>query len=399
MQTINAESAGTRRLFSLSMAALAWAAAAALMTVSFATNLERACTLRDTPYLPLCPEQEKDAEQLRSQLSERIQANPGDALAWSRLLVNTRDAQGAGVLKAAAQLAPNHPNVLRRRAAAALQENRMPEAVALLVQMLRSRGTAHAGQALAQIVGAGQGSLLKPHLDAAEHWLPGVLAHMQQLKIPPGAALALVAEALERDTLPDRWVRDYLESLKAAGQWHDAYGLWVVRNKGTAPLLYNSAFDQPLQAGGFDWESHQGNRARAGASVEQNRLAKRGQVLAIEFTGRSFVVPIVRQYIFAAADHYILTGEYMASKVRSEAGLVWKVACPTRRGNAAAQSMPLQDTGGRWRAFEFRFSVPTDCGPVASLQLEPAAAYEGAVGIRGNFVFDAFSLAAGAGKP
>lgn len=380
--------------------AAAAAAVAVFAAVALPAHLERACTLGDTPYLPICPDPAPVGSELQSQLKDRIRRNPGDAAAWTRLLAATPTQDAGGVLEAAAKLAPNHPNVLRRRAAAALSQDRLQEGVDLLVQMLRMRGTPQAGQVLAQLVGSGHGAaLLRPHLATAERWLPQLLHYMAQQKVPPAAVLSLVAEGVQQQVLDDTWVRGYMQALVRSGQWHDAYGLWLLMHKGSLPLLYNPSFDEPVRAGSFDWEFQHPVRGRTGALVEQRRQARRGQVLDVEFTGRSFPLSIVRQVLAAAPESYVLRGEYMASRLRSERGLVWKVVCLQKGGAVVAESEPLQESGGLWRTFELAFTIPPDCGPVASLQLEPAAAFEAKAGLRGRFAVDRLSLILAAEKP
>jgi hypothetical protein len=90
-----------------------------------------------------------------------------------------------------------------------------------------------------------------------------------------------------------------------------------------------------------------------------------------------------------------MRGEYMASKLRSEGGLAWSVVCTSGRKPLAGRSPALQDTGGLWKPFELAFTIPPDCGAVASMQLEPAAQYESTTGMKGRISFDAFSLSPG----
>ena len=112
---------------------------------------------------------------------------------------------------------------------------------------------------------------------------------------------------------------------------------------------------------GFDWEFASVPRSRAGAIVQQSALARRGLVLDIDFTGRSFPATLVQQYILATPGTYRMRGEYMASKLR-------------------------------WKPFELAFTIPPDCGAMASMQLQPAAQYEASTGMKGRISFDAFSL-------
>jgi hypothetical protein len=189
-----------------------------------------------------------------------------------------------------------------------------------------------------------------------------------------------------------------MRSLKASGQWLDAYGLWIAHHKGEAvPLLYNGGFDQPIESDGFDWEFTNAPRSRAGVLIEQEAVARRGLVLDLDFTGRGFASPIVRQYLFLAPGTYRMRGEYMAPKLRSEEGLAWSVQCTAGRKAVLGRSQGLRETGGVWKPFEFEFTVPPDCGAVASLQLDPAAAFEATTGLKGTVSFDAFSLARAAG--
>jgi hypothetical protein len=374
--------------------ALAGAAVAVLLVaVSLRVHLRSACIELDTPYLPLCAAPPTDPAELRTQLRQRIARNPGDATAWTRLLVAEPAEHSGGVLRGAAVVAPYNHNVARWRAAAALESGRLPEGVSLLVEILRHRSSADSAKALAQLATSSDGlQLLRPHLREAREWLPQVLAASYAMKVSPVEVLPLVAQAVEQGGLPGNVVRSYMRTLKAGGYWLDAYGLWLAQHKELVPLLYNGGFDQALEADGFDWEFAAVPRSRAGALFEQQAVARRGLVLGIEFTGRSFAAPLVRQYVFAGPGAYRLRGEYMASKLRTEEGLAWTVQCTAGRKTVAGRTQPLKDTGGVWKPLTLEFVVPPDCGVVASVQLEPAAQYEAAAGMRGHVAFDAFSL-------
>lgn len=370
-------------------------AALLLFVLALRTHLGRACVEMDTPYLPLCPPIPADRDTLRQDLRERLARNPGDSPAWVWLLVSEGLAKGDAVLPGAVLVAPNNHIVARWRAAQALREGRVEEGVALLVQILRHQDSPDSARALAQIAATPEGlALLRPHLPTASEWLPAVLLQATvPRKRPPGDMLALVAAALDQGTLSEGARQRYMRSLKEAGQWLDAYGLWVAQHKDTVPLLYNAAFDQPFEPDGFDWEFANPPRSRAGALVEQVSAARRGLVLGVEFTGRSFRPPIVRQYLFTSPGSYRLRGEFMASKLRTEEGLAWTVQCTAGAKPVVGRSPALRDSGGVWRTLEFEFAVPADCGAVTLLQLGPAATYEATAGIKGYLAFDAFSLA------
>jgi hypothetical protein len=367
-------------------------AAVAVLWAAASAHLHLACTVRDTPYLPLCDEPSTAPEEIQAQLRERIRRNPGDSWAWSRLML-AENSERPSALRGAAALAPNHVNVLRWRAADAFERERVDEGLRLLIQILQHRNSTEAALIVAQIAATPEGvELLRPHLPQARQWLPKVLATMQALKMPAGHALPLVVEALRQSALPDDARRAYMRSLKGSGQWVDAYGLWLAQHKQGVPLLYNGGFDRAFEADGFDWEFAAVPRSRAGVLIRQHALARRGYVLELEFTGRRFASPVLRQYVFAPPGSYRLRGEYMASKLRSEGGLAWSVVCPAVRKAAATRSSPLVDTGGLWKPIDVDITIPADCGPVASLQLEPAAAFEAATGIKGRVELDGFTL-------
>jgi len=375
------------RALQLVLAALAvlvfWLAASA--------HLSRTCTVMDTPYLPLCDAAPPSAAEALSEVRERIARNPGDSDAWTQLLVQQ---PGAANLAGASQLAPNNANVLRRRAADALQKGDLAGATTLLVDMLRLRNAGEASVVLAQIAARPEGlALLRPHLDTAKDWLPQTLAAMGPQKLPASLALPLVAEAVAKGNLPLEAQRAYMRSLKAGGFWLDAYGLWLAQHKQELPLLFNASFDEAFEPDGFDWEFPQVARSRAGAILDQPTVARRGRVLEVEFTGRHLARPVAWQYVFVAPGSYRFRGEYMASKLRTQEGLVWAVRCMNGRTTEIGRSQPLLDTGGVWRNFEAMFTVPAECGPVVRIQLDVAADFEAAAGVRGTVSFDNFGLA------
>lgn len=364
--------------------------AAALLVFSAAlpVHLRRACVEMDTPYLPICTPSETKAAGEPSALRERLARNPGESPAWVRLLVQERN---PSILAGAALAAPNNHNVARWRAAQLAQSGQVAEGIAVLIDLLRHRPSPDSAQAIARVAASSDAmTLLGPHLSTAHQWLPQVLHANAVLKQPATVLMPLVHGAQEQGRLPEALRQWYMQHLKAGGEWLDAYGLWLASHKDPIPLLYNPSFDSPIVRDGFDWEFTPLPRNRAGLDIEQQPFARRGYVLHVEFLGRSFTSPAARQYVFLSPGGYRVRGEYMATRLRSEQGLAWSVRC--LRGAVAGRSAPLSDTGGAWRTFDFGVAVPTDCGPVASLQLEPAADYEAAAGIKGHAYFDAFTL-------
>lgn len=368
--------------------------AGCLVWASFSFHLQRACVLNDTPYLPLCPDTTALArEDLEQALRKRISRNPGDSSAWISLAAQEFESRRRGSLGAAAALAANEPNVLQLRAAEALERNDLEPATALLVQLITRYGGAEAPKVLAQLIATGQGiALLRPHISDAKRWLPQVLWALGNLKLPAPLAMPLVAEAAAQKTLTPAAIQGYIRALKAGGYWGDAYALWISQIKERVPLVYNGSFDKLFEPDGFDWEVTPVQPSRAGALAVQRDLAKRGKVLEIEFSGRPMAVPIVRQYLFVAPGRYAVRGQYVASKLKTEQGLAWAVRCPNAARTEAGRSDALQDTSGAWKSFQFEFTLPAQCGLVASLQLEPFAPFEATAGFKGRATFDAIEV-------
>ena len=367
---------------------------AGIFSAGMTVHLRSACTDFDTPYLPLCAASLTDAVAVRDRLRARIARNPGDSLAWTRLLVAEPSGTNSHVLQGAALVAPHNQLVARWRAAQALQNGQVQEGVSILVTILKGHPSSEAARALAQIAATNDGnSYLRPHLAPNSLWLQHVLTAGYFMKLPPGNLVPLVAAAVESGALTDDAKHLFMRWLKEGGHWLDAYGFWLAQHKGAVPLLYNGSFDQAIERDAFDWEFTRAPRSRAGVMVEQEVMPRRGMVLGLDFTGRSFTSPVVRQYLFAAPGAYRLRGEIMAARLRSESGLTWSVVCTSGRKEVLVRSRPIQDTGGVWKPLEVEFTVPPDCGVVASLQLEPAAQFEAATGIKGRVAFDGFTLA------
>ncbi len=368
---------------------VALGAAAVLAWLALDLNLRRACTVNDTPYLPLCAPGAAlgDAAGLR----ERIARNPADTAAYVQLALREAPAN-ADSLAAAARLAPTHPQVLMLRAATALDRGDWTTAAGLLVALVEHHRNDNAARALAVLAGTGHGDVLLPHVAPGSRWPVSVLAQLPEAKVPFSAMLPLVAQGWRQGVLDDDAMRGYVRDLKAAGAWGDAYSLWLAMHGNAAPILFNGSFDQPLEAGGFDWEPAEQPPARAGVLFAQVGADGRGNVLELRFTGRPLPVPLLHQQLFLGEGRYRLRGQYRATQLRMEQGLAWVLQC-VAPNTPALRSAPLAGRGPQWQPFEFEFAVPRGCGAVATLRLEPAAAFEARTGARGAVAFDDLSLA------
>jgi hypothetical protein len=375
--------------------ALGASAAALLLWLSVDANIRRSCAVRDATLDAICADVPAlDSVSRLAELRHRISGNPGDSGAYAGLAHFPHEPDRPALLRAATALAPNDPNVLRARAALALEENRLADAATHLVQLTDHYHhlTQEPARTLVWMIAAGHGALLEQHLKPGSRWFPLAMATMVELKAPVAPALPLLSRAGEIGAISPERISVFIRVLKAEGSWVDAYGLWLAQHKGRVPILYNASFDQPLQADSFDWEVTPVRPGREGASVTTRSLSGRGQVVEIAYTGRSMPIPILRQYLFLAPGRYRLSGQYMTSKLRTEGGLAWSIRCVNTAQRPAGRTSALGDTRGEWLPLSFEVNLPENCGPVASLQLETFDEYESTAGIRGRALFDSFSL-------
>lgn len=354
-------------------------------------NRERACATADTPYLEICPKVAPGSAEHLSTLLSRVSANPGDAPAYVQLAFYDLSKQRESRLRAAQAVAPNELHVLQLQAASAVERQDWPKSVALLVQLVEYHNQGQAALTLARMIGAGYGPLMKPLITPGSRWFPVVLTQLAAANTPFSVALPLVSEGFAQGVVGIESMRSYIRQLKGAGAWADAFALWIALHGKPQPVLYNSSFDQPFQPDGFDWEHAAAAPSRAGAIVRRTRVAGRGSVLDIQFTGRAMTVPLIRQLLFLGEGRYAVRGEYMARQLRAEQGFVWTTRC-IEGGLQAGRSALLADTGGSWRPFAIEFRIPSGCGMVASLQLETVAPTDATLGARGSLFFDTLAL-------
>ena len=384
------------RRIALPAAALA---ALAVVGISVQVNLARLCS----PAGPAegCRVSQANRVETAEALRRHIGANPAASDAYVRLVTVLEPEVRADAIHAANRLAPQDPNLILARAQLALAQNRVPDAVRDLVQLVEQYHpqVPQAALALGRLVESGHADALRVHLRPGTQWLSLVLGKMSEARIPLASAGPLIAQATQTGALPPERLRELTRSLKEAGNWVDAYGVWAAQHGNRVPVLYNAGFEQAFVADGFDWEIEEGPPGRGGVQVSRRRFPARGPVLELQFTGRGLPQPPVRQLLFLGAGRYRLIGQYRTENLRTEQGLVWAVRCVARPADPpVGRSEALIDSQGTWGTFAFEVEIPPSCGPVASLQLETAAAFEAAAGLRGRALFDTFTLTPLAGS-
>jgi len=399
-----------QQLRTLGLAGFGVAVALWLGWSAIEANLRQACHWQEWPTLARCgdPASQSVAQQVQA-LRSQINANPGDALSYSALATFNQLPQGmAGldgqaVLAAASQLAPQNRYVLRLVANQYLGRQQWPEAVDALVRLSMQHGDGDATRALAGLVGqSGRDQVLLAalveRLGADGRWLERVLPSLPAARVPVATAMPLVQQAMALHMLTPELGMVLIRQLLAEGVWLDAHAIWLHLWNRPLGLLFNGDFEQDFVKDGFDWNITDRNAYRAGARVNLPRIGQRGRVLQVEFTGRTIAQPVLSQHVVLPPGDYRLSGEYMASNLRSNEGLAWVFSCATG-GHELGRSAALKASGGRWDTFSVALTVPADCGVAVKLSLQTFARYESVTGLRGEMRFDKLALRAVEARP
>ncbi|PKO75223.1 MAG: hypothetical protein CVU21_19355 [Betaproteobacteria bacterium HGW-Betaproteobacteria-15] len=370
-------------------------------------NITMSCWKNEWPNLPVCGEINGRTPQERvARLQERLAANPGDSQALVELTeLAHRPETAAGLdapalLAAAGQAAPQDVTVLQLQANEALRAQRWPDALDKLTRLSKHHHNADATRVLAELVAlaaqpTAQLTLQQALVDAVDAdagWLDRVLRAMPGAKLPLGSAMPLVALAAAKEPGLSAPLGLYvIRQLKTEGLWLEAHAIWLRLWKRPLGYLFNGDFEQNFVAGGFDWEVIERDPHRGGARIDLAGRRERGQVLRVAFTGRAMKTPLVRQHLLLPPGSYRFAGEFQSGDLRSERGLAWVFSCASD-GRELARTAPLMAGGRTWQPLAVSLEVPADCGLGVALALQTEAPFEAKTGLRGEVVFDRFTL-------
>ena len=367
-------------------------------------NITMSCWKDEWPHLQVCEEiLGRTPEEKVAKLQERLAQNPGDSDALVSLTIWGNQAggfpglDGPALLKAAVKAAPQNRYVLLLQAEAATKAQRWPEAIDTLTRLSQYHGELNAIQVLARLIGAsGDVPSLNDALMAAAKadgaWLNGILQAMPPAKIPMVKAVPLITQLMETKQLSPSLGLFVIGQFKNEGLWLEAHAVWRYLWGRPLDLVFNGDFEQAFVRGGFDWEVADANDHRSGARVELVGQKSRGQVLKVEFTGKTINPPILRQDLLLLPGKYTLQGSVQSSDFRSEKGLAWLVTC-AKDGRELGRTEALKPTGREWTHWAAQITMPSDCGGYgARLMLQPFAAFEAVTGLRGDVFFDAVRL-------
>ena len=367
---------------------------------AYPKQLERACWIGEWPFEERCSAFALGtaSDNPPELYSQHLQRNIGDSHAYIWLTQKLWDVdrlRAAALLPTTARLAPVDNRVLAMQAEAALQARDWPRAAQVLVQ-LAERGYGPARQPLTlMMLNPDTQDHVKAQLTAHARWLDPTLATMDA-KIPVTPLLPFVTEGLKLGVVSPATVIAMMERLKSAGNWMDAYALWVTTLGQVKAGLYNAGFDQRASQQGFDWQWARPQGAKQGMRVTQVAAApKAGSMLQVELTGRAALAqPLVRQDMVLPFDNrFRFSGRYMSDRFRTREGVVWALRC-AQGGERWAQTAALKDTQRQWTSFELDVVVPASCAGAIRLQLETTQDWEARTGLTGVLYFDDFEWAA-----
>lgn len=377
----------------------------ALARIVWTHNLERACVLEQWPVLPACVRGVADAPAHARFLREQAARNPGDSQAWIDLAALTGQSDQSpdllpasshgAVLDTATGLAEEDHRVQRLQAARAIRQEQWPQAVQWLARLVQDNSDWEATVTLAVLAAQPQAlAAMQAQLKPGDRWLGPVLQAMPQVDMPVATAMPLLTVALAQQDLPPELFNWLLRRLQAEGQWPQAHALWRYQLGQPVAPLFNGDFDQGFLDNGFDWEVTPAPPSSAGARVRQVAVDAHRGVLQVGFTGRPVAVPVVRQVLVLTGRRYVLSGQFMTRRLRSDQGLAWTLQCLADEGRETARTPALRDTAGQWQAFTIAFELAPGCGPAVVLGLHTFAPYEALAGLHGEASFDDFRLEA-----
>ena len=374
--------------------------AAGLWWWAYPRQLERACWIGEWPFEQRCTGFAQGAapDNPPELYTGHLQRNIGDSHAYIWLtqgLWNADRPRATALLPTTARLAPVDNRVLALQADAGLQATDWPRAAQALVQLVE-RGYAPARPPLTlMMLDPATQDHVRAQLHPQSRWLDSTLAAMDA-KLPVTPVLPFVSEGLALGVVSSATAMGMVDRLKNAGNWIDAYALWVATVGRVKAGLYNAGFDQRSTQRGFDWQWPRQPGARQGMRVTQVPAAPQaGNMLQIELTGRAALAqPLVRQdLVLPFGSQFRLSGRYMGDRFRTREGVVWALRC-AHGGERWAQTAALKDTQRQWTRFELDVLVPASCAGAVRLQLETTQAWEARTGLTGVLYFDDFEWSA-----
>lgn len=356
------------------------------------------------PLQHMRPPSTEPSESARAR--QYVLQRPFDAAGWlgwqgaaaQPMAPATPASASAGVIAAAATLAPADPLVMRARAQVLLAAGDEDAALNLLerVALLFPDERANAFAAMtAATSSAAFNRFVSRALQRNSPVIDEFLMHACSAA-KPLQLLAPVAEATVKvRPLPDAVLDCVCERAISANAVPFARWLWLngqAKLPATIGFVQNGGFDDAIGQRPFDWHINAGGQFREGFTARVQYLdsdpKSKNHVLSVSFNGRPVRVRIARQTLALSEGRYELRFRYNAAGLKAPLQYAWTLRCLGDQAQALASvAPPVTEDARGWQLRAAEFAVPPACTG-QELSLELAGKLQQETGGRGTVLFD-----------
>ena len=312
--------------------------------------------------------------------------------------------RAARAYELAYQLAPHDREVLGTAAEFQLRNGNVAEALDLLGRLAESYPETRERifPVLAGILASRQHAQA---WDAAvargQDWIgPFVLASCSR-GVDPAVLVPLQLKRIGSGKVAPQETQCLVERLRIAGQWEEAYQLWL----NTLPrvrladvgFVFNGSFEYAPSGVGFDWIATQRPEREVGHTVDvvATMGAAGKRALRVAYNGKRQAGIPIAQFLALSPGRYVLSGQARPEGVKAGRGVQWTVRCVSGDKPGAPIATSERFVGSsEWRRFAFDVTIAPGCAGQI-LQLEPVGMGEGVAYLGGTVWFDDLVLRRG----
>ncbi len=344
----------------------------------------------------------------RETLLGLIRENPAQVAA---LLVLAREFERESDAKRAArayelayQLAPDDREVLGTAAEFQLRNGNVAEGMGLLGRLAESYPETRERifPVLAGILASRQHAQAWDAVVArGQDWIgPFVLASCTR-GVDPALLVPLQLKRIGSRKVAPQETECLIEKLRLAGQWEQAYQLWLNslprERLADVGFVFNGSFEYASGGNGFDWIATRRPEREVGHTVDM--VATMGaagkRALRVTFNGKRQAGIPIAQFLALSPGRYVLSGQGRPEGVKAGHGVQWAVRCVSDERPGAPIAASERFVGSsEWRRFEFDVTISPGCAGQV-LQLEPVGMDEGPTYLAGIVWFDDLVLRRG----
>jgi tetratricopeptide (TPR) repeat protein len=233
-------------------------------------------------------------------------------------------------------------------------------------------------------------------------WWPGFFQLACATAVDADAMQRVFAVRAAADAATADERRCIISRLQRDKRWAQAYQAWLnslpLDQRQHIGYVFNGDFQAPISNLGFDWMTPEQDGIRVDTRPVEGATGRRA--LHIEFFGKRWADPPVKQYLLLLPGKYRFEGRGRADGMETWLGVQWGLYCLPEAGSGERQLARSDRYLGStpWESFREDFTVPPDC-PVQVLRLELANPRRDAtapgnvvVRLRGSLWFDDFRV-------